>query len=569
MSVVHINQIKQKVVDLFQDKLDLKDVPVHDKDREDKIITRCLAAYAIYNNIECTVDEAAQSVIDAGDDHGIDAIYYSPINKLMLIVQSKFRKDGTGEPDSAAVGKFCDGIKDLFEMNFDRFNDKFYKKQNIIEGGLREYDTKYLMILIDTCSAKELAKHASTRINDLLDELNNTGDESSDPIISYIRMNQSKIYDTLALSAGNNPINIELGLTQWGSIVEPYKAIYGAVSGQEVAGWWNNYNNRLFEKNIRQVLGMTDVNEEIEKTLKENPTLFWYFNNGITIICDKIDKNAVGGGSRDLGAFKLTNIAIVNGAQTVSTIGKYAQRNPTANNLENVKVNIRLIQLSDTFTSFGKDVTKSNNRQNRIENRDFVSQDQEQQRIKAELSIDRIEYNIMRSENYVQNDNSFELTEATVALACASGKTSLAVQAKSGIGKFYEDLDRGIYKEIFNASVSGYYVYNCVKTIRFIENVLKREIAALLKRSGRKYGILIHGNRMIELLTIKKLNIKKDLDTIDYIVDGDNVTAKVMEVIDDIHEFIETSYPESFLATLFKNTTKCTELFNSVNTSRT
>jgi hypothetical protein len=95
------------------------------------------------------------------------------------------------------------------------------------------------------------------------------------------------------------------------------------VSGNEIVQWWKNYNVRLFEKNIRQVLGTTDVNEEIEKTLQTRPELFWYFNNGITIIADSVTKSLVGGGTRDLGSFKLTNIAIVNGAQTVSTIGKY------------------------------------------------------------------------------------------------------------------------------------------------------------------------------------------------------------------------------------------------------
>jgi hypothetical protein len=46
--------------------------------------------------------------------------------------------------------------------------------------------------------------------------------------------------------------------------------------------------------------------------------------------------------------------------------------------------------LKDTPIDFGKDVTRANNKQNRIENRDFVSQDPEQARIKTELAIEGI-----------------------------------------------------------------------------------------------------------------------------------------------------------------------------------
>ena len=84
---------------------------------------------------------------------------------------------------------------------------------------------------------------------------------------------------------------------------------------------------------------------------------------------------------------------------------------------------------------FGKEVTRTNNRQNRIENRDFASQEVEQIRIKTELAIEGIEYNIVRSELFQPSDKAFDLQEATVALACASGNSSLAVQAKKGIGK--------------------------------------------------------------------------------------------------------------------------------------
>jgi hypothetical protein len=563
MSVLHINQIKNKVNELFKEKLDLSDISSTDTQKQDKINTRCLAAYAIYLTVECTIEEAANSVVDGGDDNGIDAIFYSIPNKKVILVQSKFSKDGSGEPDSAGVSKFCTGVRDLFDLTFDRFNSKINAKRHEIELALNEYDTKYSLVFIDTHVTPNLAQHSSRHIDDLLAEMNNVGDENAEKILTFERLNQSKVHASLAMSAGNDPIDIELGLTNWGLVSEPYKAYYGMVSAKEISDWWRNYNNRLFEKNIRQVLGKTEVNDEIRKTLQESPELFWYYNNGITLIVDKIEKSAVGGGSRDIGSFKLSKIAIVNGAQTVSSIGKFGETEEP-DKLDNVKVSIRIIQTSDTIENFDKEVTRANNRQNRIENRDFVSQDPEQLRIRTELLIEEIDYSIMRSETFRSGEKSFDLNEATVSLACTSGKTALAVQAKGGIGKFFENLERGIYKELFNASISGYYVYNAVRTVRKIDDILNNKIRNLGQRNGRDYGMLIHGNRIIALIAFKKMKSNLSLSSSDFIINEEELNKKVDEAISAISAKLSQSYPDSILGTLFKNGTKCADIVNSI-----
>lgn len=86
MSIIHITQIHNKISDLFLKDIDIKDIGTNDKNRDDKVTTRCLAAYAVYSMSECTVKDAALSVVDGGDDNGIDAIYYSQSNGQMLIV---------------------------------------------------------------------------------------------------------------------------------------------------------------------------------------------------------------------------------------------------------------------------------------------------------------------------------------------------------------------------------------------------------------------------------------------------------------------------------------------------
>ena len=142
MSILHVNQIADKVRKMFVAILDLKDLD-KDKEKDVKSLTRCLAAYAIYHFGECSEADAAHSVVDGGDDNGIDAIYYSSQNKELLIVQSKWSQNGDGEPDSAAVGKFCTGVKDLFNLRFDRFNEKLRKKELEITKALTEFGVSY------------------------------------------------------------------------------------------------------------------------------------------------------------------------------------------------------------------------------------------------------------------------------------------------------------------------------------------------------------------------------------------------------------------------------------------
>ena len=564
MSILHINQIKNKMSENFFDSLDKDDLNLQDQEYEVKLLTRSLAAYAVYSTVDCTILDASKSVVDGAEDNGIDAIFYSENDKKLVIVQSKWSIKGKSEPSSSDVQKFCTGVKDLFNAEFDRFNDKIRSKQQQIEKALNEFDTIYELVLIDTNETKELAKHANRHIKDLISEMNNTGDDASKNIVTYRRMHQGRIFESLAATSSNEPISIELGLAQWGLITEPYKAYFGITSGDEVASWYDDYGNFLFEKNIRKVLGHTDVNDEIKGTLENNKKDFWYFNNGITIICEGIEKSLLGGSSRDYGSFKLTNLSIVNGAQTVSTIGNFKKNFPD-DSLEDVKIQVRVISLESTPEFFGKKVTRTNNRQNRIENRDFVSQDPEQQRIKTELSIENIEYSIARSDSFTKDENTFDVIEGLLAIIASKNKTSLSVQSKSGIGKFFEDLNKGIYKEVFNRNTQGVFVFNCVQLNRVIDLSLSDHIRSLPKKSGRKYGTLVHGNRLIFQLVFAQLySNQNELSSLEFEVDKDAVSEEVDTILGLMEEKLEELYPENFLATIFKNTSKCNTLVDAI-----
>nr|WP_290368227.1 AIPR family protein [Periweissella fabaria] len=82
------------------------------------------------------------------------------------------------------------------------------------------------------------------------------------------------------------------------------------------------------------------INEGIKKTARDSrsATMFYFYNNGITLICDKA-KNSPGN-----GAIALSGVSIVNGAQTVNSLASLAKNDSLD---ENVDILIRIIQIKE------------------------------------------------------------------------------------------------------------------------------------------------------------------------------------------------------------------------------
>jgi hypothetical protein len=488
MSAIHLAQIANRIREQFSEFVDRTDLSDKDPEIDTKILSRCLAAHAVFARAGCTEVDAARAVTDGGDDHGLDAIYFSPTTEKLFLVQSKWIKSGKGEPESGDVAKFCAGIRDLINLEKDRFNAKIQAKWDIVDKAVTSFGIRYELIVIYT-GINSLAGPSTQLLTDLVEELND-----AEPVVSFSALNQSCIYSSLASGVSGDPIDLDIALSNWGMTDSPHKAYYGAVTGSEVAQWWKDNGDNLFATNLRKMLGATEVNREIRATIDNRPEDFWYFNNGVTIVASSVTKSMVGGASREIGTFKVRHASVVNGAQTVSTIGKYTD---SGKNLEHVKIPLRIISLEHAEDQFGFEVTRANNRQNRIESRDFVAQDPEQLRLKTELALENINYNLSRSESFVPSEKAFDLAEATAALACLSADSGLAVQAKREIGRFWTDLSKSPYKTIFNPTVNGITVYRAVAVLREIENSLNEAIKGLGKRSGRDYGVLVHGNRLI------------------------------------------------------------------------
>ena len=531
--------------------IDISDAPKGCE--EDYFRTRSLAAYAIKSFAEIPFDASASAIVDGYGDNGIDALYYSSSERLLYLVQSKWSTDGTGSISVGDVQKYIQGFRDLINARLDRFNVKVQTRKAEIDQALDDAKTRIVMILVYT-GTQPLSKEVNTILDDLKTEIN---DPTELLIVKPLR--QVNLYSSIAHGAEAQPINVEVALQSWGQVREPYQAYYGQVSATEVAAWWRSHFPHVFAPNIRIYLGNTDVNEAILETTASNPESFWYFNNGITALCASITKKPLGGSGRDMGIFDCQDFRIVNGAQTVGSIAAAAEKHPKS--IEQAKVPIRIVSLAQAPESFGRSITRTNNTQNRIDRRDFVALDGNQERIRSELHLEGLSYVYKSGDVVPQGTSGFDLVEATVALACAHADVSFAVLAKREIGKLWDDIEKAPYKALFNEGVSGPQLWRYVRILRIIELQLDSGKAD----GGRARLTAVHGNRLIAHIVFQTLDeeILHDPEELS-VAQMFQIQRVTQDAYQRAFDVLEARYPDSYPASLFKNMTKSKDVVAAV-----
>lgn len=547
MSQLHVDHIRTTLDRLFTGKIDLSDII--DRPAEEKrnaFLTRSVAAYALMQVSGIDEDVACRCIVDGYDDNGIDAIYMNPSEHVVYLVQSKWMHNGDGSISLDDINKFINGFYDLTKPDFTRFNERVNRISPDILSSLEDTQVTFNLILAYTGKDK-ISIHVQHRMDDLISDMN-------DPIemVSWCVLSQKELHDAVSGEAEGAPINLEFVLKDWGFIEQPFLAYYGQIEASDIATWYSQYRALLLKLNLRNFLGSTDVNEAIRKTLIENPENFWYYNNGITLLCNTLTKKPMGGNDRRSGYFAAEGVSVVNGAQTVGSIFKVYESSPEL--VGRAKVLVRFISLAKSPESFGTDITRATNTQNKIERRDFAAQDPEQQRLQKELWFENIEYACRTGETKPTPDRGCDIEEATIALACANPDIGLSVQAKREVGKLWENIDRDPYKSIFRANLTGKELWNTVLISRTVDSKLKEIQSA---HQGRERLIAVHGNRFILHLmfnSLRRANIR-DLDAMKVYVTQETEN-KYNEVVQVMNDHFESSYP----ANLFKNRSKCNEV---------
>jgi hypothetical protein len=428
-----------------------------------------------------------------------------------------------------------------------------HRHREKIFAALSDANARFTIALAYT-GEQTLSKEAHAPLDDLLSEMN-----SPSEVVALRILNQGELHGTVASGAAGESIYLEVMLQQWGMLQAPYLAYYGQASVGDIASW-ASFGNRLTAKNLRQFKGLTEVNESITRTLTSSPDRFWYFNNGITVLCESLRKKPLGGASNETGMFECHGASVVNGAQTVGAIVE-ASTKAGNGSLTGGRVLVRLVSLEDCPPGFGDEMTRATNTQNRIEKRDFAALDPNQRRLRTELYLEhQKEYAYQTGEQAPSESAGCTLDEAAVALACRMPEVSLAVQAKREVGMLYEDITKPPYTALFNPGTTAAALWDAVCILRLVEAQLKEEQQ---ERSGKEQLIAIHGNRFVLHMVFQALAkpaVAESDDAKKAQVVASLTSSLLAGTIDKVLQHFQAGYP----ANLFKNASKCRDLKNFI-----
>lgn len=157
-----------------------------------------------------------------------------------------------------------------------------------------------------------------------------------------------------------------LKMSDQNPFVDAYLAI---IPGKTLAKIYKQYQQVLLEKNVRTFLQFKGtVNKEIRRTLREQPDMFFSYNNGISTTASDIELKVVDG---VLYITRLFDWQIVNGGQTTAAIAASLSDREVDLNKVYVPMKISVIRDKDHANEIIKAISTSANSQTSIKNSDF------------------------------------------------------------------------------------------------------------------------------------------------------------------------------------------------------
>lgn len=259
--------------------------------------------------------QTKDAITDGPDDKQIDAVYIDDNEQKIFIIQGKFYTGDIvdAEPVREVLFSWVQ-LQNIQELQKNA-NSKLQIKLSEISNALKEDGYSICFELLTTSSFSESARKDIIAFQTKLAQEDNASFEAELVVIdkegienNYIRSMEE---DNPSL---NHKIQLQAGkylLTD----ISSTKVIMAALPLKECVNLPGIKNGTLFQKNVRQSLGISNsVNKRIRKTiLSEKNKDFFFFHNGITAICNKIE---------DLGenSFFMHGLSVVNGCQSLNTI---------------------------------------------------------------------------------------------------------------------------------------------------------------------------------------------------------------------------------------------------------
>lgn len=339
--------------------------------------------YWILENIYNVDPELIESQIIEYNDMGIDAYEFIEETKDLYIIQNKFYSDTSILSEHYVKNDFLlRPINALKNNTYTRSKDL----QNIFNKYKNHDDFTVHLELYVTNNIK------NERISKYINEFN-LKDTKYVANIYYLNDVKEKYYGEFIYKQNNITVNIDTIVK--GTILNINNSNYklkNIIDARYVftpiTTIYKIYRDALekqypiFDKNIREYLGSTGVNKKIIDTLtnKEDRVNFFYYNNGITLICKEMSTiKPVKSNFNRNAQFSVKNPQIVNGCQTVNSIYEVL-KNVDPNSLEedfkDTFVMLKVLQIdskNDYEKELYENIVKFNNSQNSIDEKTFVS----------------------------------------------------------------------------------------------------------------------------------------------------------------------------------------------------
>ena len=552
-----VRHVRDALKSEFQDLIDLTDVAKKSESERDQIFfSRALAALVVRHLTGCSSDEAADAVIDGRDDHGIDALAIEYGAPHLWLVQTKWSGSGAARVTTSEAHAMVEGVRLINERTFERFNDRFQKFADRVRDVLDDSRGKITMV-VAAMRGDPLAHEVEQVLLDEEARLNTWGEFFDHQILGA-----KDAWQIVRDGIAEPRVEMVVKMAEYSRVNGPYEAYSGAVEAAEVAQWYTEHGYRLFRRNIRTWLGPTPENSGMMRTLAEDPHSFWYFNNGVTILCDEVDAVPWNRGGKGPLELRLQGATVVNGAQTIAAIGEAAGRDPDT--VDEAKVGIRVISLAGCPPGFPEGIVEATNTQNRMLRRDFIALDPAQAQIRDDfrLSLQK-DYVVRRGEPVPPPDAGCSVDEAALALACAHRDPELSARAKKP-ELLWEGGGQGAYDLLFAGPPSACQISRSVMLVRQVRSELRRWRR---KHQGRAASIAEEGELLIAHLVFRQVDCDGIDDPDAHWEGGESgrVAELTIDTLARLATLVDAAYGKgSYIGSTFANPDRCRELAERV-----
>jgi AIPR protein len=410
----------------------------------------------------------ADAVVDGPDDKGCDVIYIDRDQRTAIIAQAYRAETPKLAAKDSKAATLRQGISYLLEVALDDVPERLRSSAGTLRNAIRDGDIDQLFVwFVHNCpgstnveaEVKTVAETATSIVTSRYPGRNITifSEELSAERLEKLYTETSTPILVTEPVEFKSPPGLAFHEADWDCLLVPLQL-------KLLQDLYKKHKTDLFSANVRDFLGVkagdSNINYQMQKSLRENPKNFFVYNNGLTILTHRIEASPPIEGQVTV---KVHGFSIVNGAQTTGTIGTSSESPP-----DGAFVLARFI--STPNEDLVGEVVRYNNSQNAVTASDFRSTDQTQRRLVQEMaSIPDAEYDGGRrggvSAAIKRRPRLLPSYSVGQALAAIHGYPTVAYNEKSAI--WSRD---ALYSRFFNDSVTARHIVFAYSLLKAIEN---------------------------------------------------------------------------------------------------